>query len=61
MKTDINNEIVIESTSSEKDLGIIIDNCLNFQEHIYTQISKANKILGLIRKNIPVLRQRNAS
>ena len=55
MKTDTNNEIVIESTSSEKDLGIIIDNRLNFQEHIYTQISKANKILGLIRRTFQYL------
>ena len=44
-----------ESTSSEKDLGIIIDNRLNFQEHIYTQISKANKILGLIRRTFQYL------
>ena len=49
MKTP-DNEIILETVNSEKDLGIIIDKNLNFQEHIHTQISKANRILGLIRR-----------
>jgi hypothetical protein len=32
----------------EKDLGIIIDNKLNFQNHINKQVNKANQKLGLI-------------
>ena len=37
-----NNLTTITTTDKEKDLGVIIDKNLNFKEHIYTQISKAN-------------------
>jgi hypothetical protein len=35
----------------EKDLGIIIDNKLNFQNHINKQVNKANHTLGLINRS----------
>ena len=40
----------IEISEKEKDLGVTIDKNLNFQEHIYTQIAKANRILVVIRR-----------
>ena len=36
-------------TSEEKDLGVLIDNKLNFRSHIKGIVSKANRVLGLIR------------
>jgi tetrahydromethanopterin S-methyltransferase subunit F len=42
-------ENMIANTMEEKDLGIIIDNKLNFQNHINKQVNKANQKLGLIR------------
>ena len=38
-------------TELEKDLGINIDPALKFSQHIETQVNKANKILGLIRRS----------
>jgi hypothetical protein len=35
-------ENMIANTMEEKDLGIIIDNKLNFQNHINKQVNKAN-------------------
>ncbi|KAK3863429.1 hypothetical protein Pcinc_030800 [Petrolisthes cinctipes] len=36
----------------EKDLGITIDNKLQFSQHIQAQVNKANKILGAINKTL---------
>ena len=41
---------MIANTMEEKDLGIIIDNKLNFQNHINKQVNKANQKLGLINR-----------
>ena len=38
------------NSKNGKGHGIIIDKNLNFQEHIHIQISKTNRILGLIRR-----------
>ena len=35
----------------EKDLGVIIDHKLNFSSRIATQVKKANKMMGLIRRS----------
>jgi hypothetical protein len=43
--------VEIETTSCEKDLGIMIDNELKFSKHVETQVNKANKILGMIRRS----------
>ena len=40
----------LEHVFEEKDLGVIIEMDLNFQEHISTKIKKANGIMGLIRR-----------
>ena len=45
------DENMIANTMEEKDLGIIIDNKLNFQNHINKQVNKANQQLGLINRS----------
>ena len=43
-----NEEVPIKKVSSEKDLGVVIDNTFLFREHISGKVKTANKILGLI-------------
>ena len=40
--------IKIEKVTCNKDLGVIIDQALNFSKHISTKVSKANQNLGII-------------
>ena len=40
----------IESVSSQKDLGMILDTKLNFQEHIEYILTKVNKTIELLQK-----------
>ena len=40
---------------NEKDLGVIIDSELKFEEHIPTKVQKANAIVGLIRRSFSYL------
>lgn len=40
----------ITTSDCEKDLGVLIDNKLNFQDHINTQVKKANQKLGIINR-----------
>ena len=42
-------------TDSEKDIGVIIHKNLSFEEHMSTQVNKANRILGLIRQTFTYL------
>lgn len=49
----------LESYTVEKDLGILVDNQLNFDQHITTQASKANKVMGVIRRSFTHLDQHN--
>ena len=37
-------------TDKEKDFGGIMDNNLNFEEHMNEKMNKANSIMGLIRR-----------
>lgn len=41
---------VIEKSEEEKDLGIIIDSKLQFQQHINAQVKKANQKVGIINR-----------
>ena len=41
---------VLETTNLEKDLRINVDPSLTFSWHTEMQVTKANKILGLIRR-----------
>ena len=45
----------LEFITEEKDLGVIIDRKLNFSSDIATQVKKANKMMGLIRRSYPYL------
>ena len=42
---------MLEFITEEKDLGVIIDHKLNFSSHIVTQVKKANKMMGIIRRS----------
>jgi hypothetical protein len=42
-------------SSLEKDLGVHVDKDLRFSQHIETQVNKANKLLGLIRRSYEYL------
>ena len=43
--------MLLKKESEEKDLGIIIDNKLKFQNNINKQILKANRMLGWIKRS----------
>ena len=45
----------LEHVFEEKDLGVIVDMELSFEEHISTKIKKANGIMGLIRRTFSYL------
>ena len=44
------NNNVISSTDSHKHLGMILDSKLSFIKHLKEKISKANKVIGIIRR-----------
>ena len=57
-KMRLNNskeEVTLESSKMEKDLGVMVDHELKFSKHIEIQVNKANKILGLIRRSYQYL------
>ena len=43
--------ITLENVEEEKDLGVIIDNRLEFHTHTSAAIKKASSILGLIQRS----------
>ena len=45
----------LEHVFEEKDLGVIIDMELTFDEHIATKVKKANQMMGLIRRTFSFL------
>ena len=45
----------LSETTSEKDLGVIVNNKLNFLEHVATAAKKANNIIGTIKKTLSCL------
>ena len=44
-------EVPLEISTLEKDLGVLIDSNLNFEEQIIAKANKANSIMGMIRRN----------
>ena len=49
------DESVLNICSEEKDLGVIFDGKLSFDAHIQNCISKANRILGVIKRSFSYL------
>ena len=52
-----NTPIALETTRVEKDLGVYVDAGLTFEEHVQTQTTKANKLLGMIQRTFTYLDQ----
>jgi len=48
-------EIELQRSNIERDLGILIDCCLNFSEHISKTTHKANSIMAVIRRTFTQL------
>ena len=44
------DETTLNTVDKEKDLGIIFDTELFFEEHINTKVKKANSLVGTIRR-----------
>ena len=44
-------QISIEQVDSEKDLGVTFESTLRFDMHILNCVNKANRMLGLIKKD----------
>ena len=44
------NGLELEAITTEKDLGVMVDNKLNFHVHAATATKKANQILGVIKR-----------
>ena len=48
-------EAELEHVFEEKDLGVIVDMEMTFEEHIASKVKKANGIMGLIRRSFSFL------
>lgn len=44
-------DVPLGETSEEKDLGIVTDSGITFRQHIAMKISKANQVVGMIRRS----------
>ena len=49
------NSSTLQSVTEERDLGVIIDDKLNFDQHIGNIVRKANTVLGLIKRSFRYL------
>ena len=45
------HDITLMNVKQEKDIGVIVDDQLKFEEHMYEKIKKANNMMGLIRRS----------
>jgi hypothetical protein len=45
-------EVELEMSEGEKDIGVLVDRNLSFSKHITQKVNKANRIMGLIRGNL---------
>ena len=51
------NQVKLEGTTCEKDIGVHVDDNLSFKDHIYTKVKKANAVMGIIRRTFDYLDQ----
>ena len=49
------NNKQLEHVTEEKDLGVIVTSTLSWDEHVHATVSKANKLLGLLKRTCPLL------
>ena len=49
------SKLELEHVFEEKDLGVIVDSEMKFEEHINSKVQKANSIIGLIRRSFSFL------
>jgi len=47
--------IYLENIKEEKDIGVIVDSDLKFEKHIAEKVTKANNIMGVIRRSFTYL------
>jgi hypothetical protein len=53
-------EVELQNADGEKDIGVLVDDQLNYSQHIIQQkINKANSIMGLIRRTFTYLNEHN--
>ena len=45
----------LDHVFNEKDLGVMFDSNITFEEHIASKVNKANAIMGLIRRSFTFL------
>jgi hypothetical protein len=50
-----NERVMIEKSCVEKDLGVCVDQELEFSRHIEKQVNTSNKLCGLIRRSYEYL------
>jgi len=55
MESGDGNNIVLQHTYNEKDIGVHMDPNLNFDEHINAKVNKANSNMGIIRRSFKTL------
>ena len=48
-------DLTLETSTEEKDLGVIIDDKLKFDIHTEAHVNKANKVIGLLRRSFETL------
>ena len=46
------NNVAVKCIPFHKNLGLILDSKLGFNEHVNTMLSKVNKIIALLQKFI---------
>ena len=51
------NQVKLEATTCEKDIGVHVDDNLSFKNHIYTKLKKANAVMGIVRRTFDYLDQ----
>ena len=44
-------DIILRNVKPENDIGVIIDNQLKFEDHMYERTKKANNMIGLVRRS----------
>jgi hypothetical protein len=50
-------EIELQNSDGEKDIGVLVDDQLNYSQHIQQKMNKANSIMGLIRRTFTYLNE----